>query len=724
MKDISISIQKKVFELFRMIPLYECRCKEPNIDGVLIFVEKLNEVGYMIAPKQIKELLYQENATFSNTIRHMNEILGDVLVKPMYPDFPTVVPTMDERKFRYDQMMHYATTYGADLVTDLFGVDLGIEPYMPKDTPDTEKTVSDKQLLEVKTIEFLIIGDALDFYKEVVHRIIGKRERMTEKEIDLLNDILNAPGAIVESFFCNVPFKENLIPIANAIMASDKKYYAKALAISGICDHPGDVFKVLDTYLATRNWKLRTTEKRTFTHALCYFSDSSFAENVMRSNDVRERSLKMLKAIDFNTYVRNPLHGAVYVDLMSKKLRSWYSDLEKNIDAGNKEVVRAMLCKRPTEYFRRMNRLLKLGYDPVDIANDISNIADKIPVQTIVSAYNSMNAKKQKLNDEKNELIGRPASNTIDMAIEVDKIGEIRGKLMRISIVMDILFSVLGSHFEKSETPFKNKKVFMNLGVEYNVTESRVIIDKSQESGYIRPGISYRIPEECKIMRFFCYWDNKDTDRVDLDLHTYMIKHRESTDDGSIVHSFEHVGWNGDYSVSGVYTSGDITRAPGAEYIDVVFEDAEKCGVDYIAVQIDSFTGMPFKDIDTAFTGAMAVSSGNSTIKLYDSKNCFWYNNLNSDSRILDYAIIDIKNRCITFVGADKCNFNISNRLMSFVQTMKGNMNLPSYLATILAAQDVKFVKNKEDADVVLVMGKPESEKDISVMDNNFFMDM
>ena len=51
------------------------------------------------------------------------------------------------------------------------------------------------------------------------------------------------------------------------------------------------------------------------------------------------------------------------------------------------------------------------------------------------------------------------------------------------------------------------------------------------------------------------------------------------------------------------------------------------------------------------------------------------------------------------------------------------SFSLRNYLDILFTAQGAEAVSSKEDADIILVMGKPVSEKEQSLIDRNFFLE-
>ena len=119
----------------------------------------------------------------------------------------------------------------------------------------------------------------------------------------------------------------------------------------------------------------------------------------------------------------------------------------------------------------------------------------------------------------------------------------------------------------------------------------------------------------------------------------------------------------------------------------------------------------------------MAVPEGNTNGKetaLYSEANCFFKHNLRQQCQTVNYGYIDVRNRCLIFDGAPQA---WDYDWYAGVEHRRGKLSLARYLVLLLEAQGATVCSAEEDADVVLVMGKPETEKEVSIVDANFFMD-
>lgn len=269
-----------------------------------------------------------------------------------------------------------------------------------------------------------------------------------------------------------------------------------------------------------------------------------------------------------------------------------------------------------------------------------------------------------------------------------------------------ILINAMSRHFSLSSTPLKEKKVFLDLDL-FDLKHSELELnEKSADGGYIRSGISYKIPDDAKYVRFFTYWNDKK--RVDIDLHAYGY-----TTNGSSL----HIGWNSDFNNSGVVFSGDITHSNAAEYIDIDLS----APIRVIYADVDLFYGKDsFNHIEECFVGLMAVDKNNESVVQYNPNNCFFTHNMRQRARSIYYGYIDVQNRYVRFVGQNKMRsacFGDGN----FDPECK--FSVEEYLNILFNNQQVSIVDNKEEADVILTMGKSSEANAVSLVDNNFFLE-
>ncbi|MBQ8922065.1 MAG: hypothetical protein IJ060_07895 [Oscillospiraceae bacterium] len=643
---------------------------EENLIKAMTVNEELLALGYTLAPKDIVVLAKSDGLTgFADRIR---SDIGDVKAAPMYPDFPSQVMETDEAVFRFHQLLHYLSTYGVEEITGM-PVTRGWLP----DMQQTEKLEPDDTLLSAKTLALI---DRSEQYITPYRRIMTKTERVTDKELMMIRECAEQlPAEALAGV--TVTFKQNLLPVFQSIFADGVLSSAqKLICLHAICQHTGDVWKCMDYALTRTRFHFRTSQKRLIVKLLESYPIGDFRENLVISGKKRERTILMLQYLDFNMYSRKPEYAAAVAELRAGRLRSWESQVKRMVAEKAPEVLE-VYAARPGMMLRHLTYLMRNGYSLTDIFSAIAPNAARLKTQTLVSLVSFFSR------DEANELPESRYQEAVQLRL--------------------MLRQLLRLRLSANETPLKQKKVCIRMP-EYDLSLSTVSTgDKSSEGGYIRSGIAYRIPENARYIRFFVYWNDKE--RVDVDLHGAAF----STEGEEI-----DIGWNAKFKSGELVFSGDITHSDAAEYIDLDLETAKKT-LRHVSLNINLYSGHDsFREIDECFVGIMAVSKTGTDIKLYDPKNCFFTHYLTGDYRTLNYGYIDVQNRVLIFDGKPDPS-------RSYYGTAPRNnaFSLREYLEILFAAQGAEAVSEPGQADVILVMGKPAAENELSLIDSNFFME-
>ena len=631
--------------------------------------EELVNLGYTLSPSDIATLACSDS--MGGFVARVREYIGDVKADPMYPDFPNQVMAMDEATFRFHQMLHYLSTYGIERFTGQ-RVSKGWLPEMEK----TEKTEQDTPLLSAKVLGII---DEKDKFITPYTKILSKTERMDDKErMMILECLKNLTTEQISGV--TVTFKQNLLDVFNTIFTAAELDSAQKLeALHAVCQHTGDVWKCMDFALTRAGFHFKTSQKRLIVKLLESYPIDDFKANLILSNKKGERTLLMLKFIDFNEYSRSREHKAAVASFRNGDLRSWESRAKYLVSSKNPSAL-GYYIQRPGIMIRHLTYLLRNGYKADLIYKLLFEKATQLKIQTLVSLANHFE---------------RPA--------EVWESDERFNEALVLSIMINQL---LMRRFMACNTPFRGKKVYVDER-DFDLDESAIrVVDKSAEGGYIRSGLAYKIPEGVSRIRFFVYWN--DEQRVDIDLHSSA----KGLNGENI-----HVGWNSQYKTDEMVFSGDITHSDAAEYIDIDLDKAST-SVSYVSANINIFSGYStFAEIDECFVGAMAVDKVGEEIALYDPKNCFFTHYLTGKYRTINYGYVDLQHRVIVFDG-------VRNKGGGYYDTYARNnaFNVNKYLNVLFKGQWATRVDTREEADVVLVMGKPTDDKEVSLIDNNFFM--
>ena len=624
--------------------------------------ENLTALGFVLTAGDLAELAV--SPSLPGFYQKLEALCPTVDAEPMYPGFPQQVMAMTDAMFRMHQLIHYFSTYGME---ELFGgVSRGWVPAY--DGP--ERSVSQTPVLKSHVLTLVSWKEAAF---TALRTLLQRRERLTDPELTLTE--LALPACTAEELgMLQVPFKENLELLFPRVLALCDREAALS-GLHSLCAHAGDVLRCAWTYIRQRHYHLRTAEKKTLVRLLECYPAWNFQENLIQSLQTRERNLEVLQYLDYNRFSRSPEHRELVRALRNGELESWHAVTERLLQAGDPAVI-AHLAERPGYLVRSLGRLLRLGFPARDIGAQLLPAADRISAHLLLKTLRTLSF----------ENLGR-------------------GEKERIALVQ-LLETALAAHFRSCETPLKGRKVFLDLEDIDLAHSSLETEDRSAGGGYVRSGIAYRIPADIRYLRFFVYWN--DARRVDVDLHAGALCR-----DGKVL----NVGWNGDYCDSGVVYSGDLTVSDSAEYIDIDLESP----LEMVWTNLHLYSGRPsFRNVETCYVGMLAVSDPGETVKLYDRRNCFFSHDVVQDNDALFYGFVDVKNRYLRYVGKPNPNLWSARPPASLTDA---SYSLQDYLDCLFAAQGVQPVSDPEEAELILTMEKGRGEKDLSLVEQNFFLE-
>ena len=665
-----MNLDQLLFSELRLVSVVisgKASLSDEALTKALTINEELLSLGYTLSPKDIITLAGSDS--MEGFVQRVRDYIGDVKAEPMYPGFPEQVMAMDEAVFRFHQMLHYLSTYGVELFTGE-KVSKGWLPESQK----TQKIKEDAKLLEAKVIALI---DEKDKFLVPYRKILTRTERMDDKQRLIIKECITFLSCD-EIAGVKVTFKQNLLDVFNTVFTSSLSSEDRLSLLHAVCQHTGDVWKCMDYALTRAGFHFRTSQKRLIVKLLESYPLADFKANLILSNKKGERTSLMLKYIDFNEYSRKKEYKEAVAAFRSGELRSWESRAKFLVKNKSPEAL-AYYAERPGMMLRSLTFLLRNGCKADDVYKALLPKAHELKTQTLVSLMN---------------FFSRPGAASLD------------DKRYNETLVLNIMImSLLTRRLSVNKTALAGKRVYIDMP-EFDLDQSVVRInDKSLEGGYIRSGLAYKIPENVDRLRFFVYWNDKN--RVDVDLHASA-----KAVNGTPI----HIGWNTNYKDKALVFSGDITHSDAAEYIDIDLVRG-KNEIDCVGVNINLFSGYStFGEIDECFVGAMAVKETGEEVKLYDPKNCFFTHFLTGKYCTVNYGYVDVQNRVIVFDGVMTGGY--------YTQMERDNgFSLSSYIDILLDSQRAVRTDSPDDSDLSLVMGKPVKEGEISLIDNNFFME-
>lgn len=663
-----IDVNALLFDELRMIAVKaDKQVTDEAIVKAFTLNENLRSLGYCFTPNSLPLLVQSNIDTLFETIKGY---VGEVNAEPMYKGFPNEVMEMDEAVFRFHQVLHYLSTYGREFFT---GAPVS-KGWLPESV-DIDRNDFDTFTTDLKQIEVVLEDEK---YALCAGRLLSRKNRLTEKQQQLIKIAL--PKLEISAIrSLKIPFKENIQ------MVFELGIEKKSLPILKLaCVNPMDAFKCINELLKNNKQHLRTSQKRMIAKLLDSYPLQKLESNMMYSKKQRESVIYILDHIDYSTYSRDVAKKEAVNALKNKKLHSWMSNVEKLIRENNKEELSTVLKERPGMLLRMGIRLIRLGYQS-EVTNTMVSCAQKLSTQTIIDTLNYY-------------YLSPTVSPTSYMDSSCLYTSDcLEDRAIEWTIFSTILKKALEAKLSSIETELKDKKVYIDHQ-DYDSDHSMIL--KSDEGGYNRGGLAFKIPENINTIRLFVYWNDKRC--VDLDLHAYFT---------DIFNKIHHVGWDGKYNDFGVVFSGDITHSNAAEYIDIQLKNSK---VDSVVASIDIYDGAySFKEVDTCFTGIMGVSDLDQKIKLYDPKACFVSNKLGSTDKSIKYGLINVKDKYIRYMG--------NSSAKNWIDDPKVFFSLAEYLDILFKAQNTTIVDSEDEADLSIALAKG---KDISIIDKNFWIDL
>lgn len=669
-------IRKEIFNELRVYvvgAIDDCTLTDDNIVKAITVNENLKSLGYTLKPKDIVKLARKKD--IENIYNDIKEYIGDVKAKPMYPDFPKQVMEMEEAEFRFHQLLHYFSTYGVEFLS---GCEVS-KGWLPE-VEETNKTKSDKHLLDLKVIE---LYNDFDISKYCIENIAQRNERLTKPQKDICNALFSQYVKLVKYDLSNlkITFKQNLLDFFYIILYNEDLYKnTKIGLLRQLCQHTGDVLKCIDYCLVRNKYHhFATSEKNMLVQLIESYVPADFKVNVIISNKKADRVKLILNYLDYNKYSKSLDHKNIVRALRNDELQSWEGKAKYLLSNEDYQALN-FVSNHPGTMIRMIAWLLRIGYTEKDILTVLLPKADRLSMQTLVTVLTYFGTKNACTLFNKQE----------------------RNKQEHMSVYR-IFDELLDERMKYLNTKLKGCLVYFDLDA-IDIDNSTIECNnKSSEGGYVRSGLAYKLPEDVNYMRFFVYWNDKR--RIDIDLHAFAKTDKY----GDIT-----IGYNTDYNKCGIAYSGDVTHSDAAEYINV---DMNTKAV--VSFNINSFTRESFGDIDEVFTGLMAVDSIELDNKLYDAKNCYFHHFLRDKNiKTMNYGILDTAHRFIKFIGKET-----KDRYFKDFENYDSMFTLRLYLMKLINSQNIIVSNEKEKANFIVTLEKSTEENSISLLDNNFFME-
>ena len=667
---------------------------ELNIREIATLLSNLGNFGFILSDELLQKLVYfstdQIEGFYDSLIGALRKSIGaHVEYKPMYPNFPQQVMDAPEAELYMNAIMHY------------FGDWLGLRimpEYDAKARPQmTEKT-------ELKVID---VGGPEEFGK-IFTNLVGAKSSISQEDKDAVEWFIKKfPDTIKELFPVEIHLKETKAFVAKLLLENTT---APAEVLTQYFKTATDVLRFAaalsegDVSLAGKTrFKSFSRPERRLLMALTE-NCKDITDDMFRYKEQWKRLGERLHVFE-NKKLYPKLRAAMKVLTEDIKHETYNSKVEKAFTAGNYLPVVALLSKRPGEFARRLDHLLRSSKNPDFAIEEFGKVMNRVSTPVVLQLMTHFKHR----NDENDLRVFFPKGDVSKLQAITDELPRIPQKYC--NKVVKYCKETLLFHYKKLESL---GKVYLSEDLkQFTVPFSMRSASKTLKT--VGRGSRLDLPDS-NIVRLFLWWKDGEN-RVDIDLSVVGLDE-----------DFKHLGQVSYTNLreEGATHSGDITSAPegASEFIDLDIGKLMARGVRYVVASINSYTEQSYCDLPECFAGFMALKDQNSG-EIYEPKRVKNKFDLTANSKISVPLIFDLVERKVVWTDLS-LNKNVSqhnnvlNNMSSLeilARAMVGLRKTSLYeLFALHVSARGELVADPEDADVVFSLDgdvKPTDTEDI-----------
>jgi hypothetical protein len=480
-----IMIRRKNVLLLPQVDSNSCS-EEKTI--VVTMMKNIESLGFTFSKELFKELLkYNRDVLggiYFNTIRILKEMVGDnVEYKPMYPNFPRQIIEMNEAELFANAILHY-WSYGT------WSPEYHKEQRLP--------------LYEQTDLKEIGLGTIDDFYV-FVRNLISSKTSLADEDKEILAYFVKehySKTAMPET----IPYKENVaiigkIYIENAISLSAdalKNYFKTATDVLRLITFMSNGNVSLSSPTRYKHFKKR--ERRFFMNMLA--TCSCLEEDMKRYYEEWKRIGEIIHPGEFKSPCYDRVRNAFKIIREDEKqIQTYQGKVERLLSGGLgeirvKEAVN-LLMKRPGEFARALDRLLRYNKDEDYIINNFKNIVSKVSTPVLLQV------KEHFLHRSTGNIRTVFPKGNIGKAVPLPPLKSFSTTKWEIAIVNQCNNALIEN--------YKNLDFMGNVYI--NPELKNYIVPFSQRSASaalktLTRGTRIALPKDSKVVRGFIWWTN------------------------------------------------------------------------------------------------------------------------------------------------------------------------------------------------------------------------
>lgn len=507
---------------------------------------------------------------YDDVLPVLKSLVGaDVKYEPMYPNFPQQVMEAPLVELYINAILHYFT----------FG------EWMP----EYEKVPREFAFEDVKFKTLKLIDE--EQFEKIFIKLLSSNESLSTTDKETIKWFVNRSDRLPE---VDIPFKENLCYVA--ALAIEKghditPFVKTATDVLRIATHlsDGDISLAGDVKFKS----LPRQTRRILVRAL---------ERVIRLEDInrhRGKWVRLFHNLHVGEYSRK-LRAIANKFRNNERIETFNSKIERAIETHNLDDAAELLMKRPGEFARRLDHLLRIpSRKKTVLIESFLHVAPQIPTRVLLQLLGHIKTRAMPL----------------DKRIVLPKGGTQKSYIVRGDVKPLSLNVITKLHRGISNTlvqRFSELEPLGNVWIDPQLVDCPVPTQqRSASEGLYNVARGTRLPIGDKgTLRMFVYWVGRDID-LSASLHN---------EDFSLIERIAY--YNLRIANIQCAHSGDITSAKSgaSEFIDITIDPAVKYGVRYVVMNVMIYSGpVTFAEHKTCYAGWMTRSKPRSN-EVYQPK--------------------------------------------------------------------------------------------------------
>lgn len=637
---------------------------EKNKQIVATMNKNIEVFGYTMSEALFDKLVHMKaknrEVMYNTLVNGLKEITGaDRVYNPMYPNFPESVMEKDDFELYFNAIVHYWS----------FGTLL---PYEEK-----KERVPLFNVAKVKVLE----AGSFDDLNDIFNNLCASKTSLSKSDVEDMIFILNSAKVTLPD---EIPFKENAACVCRLLVDTGvdtdgylcRKYIKTATDVLRLVTAMSDGDVSLAENTKFRN--LKRGERRIIMNLLAGCGNA--AEDMSR---YAGRWIRVGEKLHPGEFAKNERYTkavqAFGVIRNDGKIKSFAGRVDAAVASGDVNTVVSLLKKRPGEFARRIDFLLRTFDKDADRKAVIMSFAS---VAKDVSSTVLLQVREHfinKLDGSDDMRVFFPKGNLArSYYVKNNKTKTIPEDVMK--MVIAVCESTLVNIYGNRE--FLGKVYIDEALKNYTVPFSLRSAGKTMTA--VSRGSRIAIDDSAKIIRPFIWWTNTKDNIIDVDLSVAVFADNWDC--------LEHVSYtNLKSSRFGICHSGDITNGGPvdgegvAEFIDLDIEKALSAGARYAAFNVYNFSDENFSKMEHAAFGFMTRNDMKSG-EIFEPSTVKQRMDLASATTTCIPVIFDLRERVLIW-----CDMALTaDHVRAGYGGINVESNLPSVVVTCKAMVDVK----------------------------------